>query len=62
MQSLNKLVFLRPSGLSVEGENFRKLSPRELDANSPSTYQVLARSSPEDKHILVQRLNGGLIA
>jgi len=42
------------------GEDFRKLTPAELDKILPR-LQVLARSSPEDKHILVQRLNGGLM-
>ena len=42
------------------GEDFRNLSPAELDEVLPC-LQVLARSSPEDKHILVQRLNGALI-
>jgi P-type Ca2+ transporter type 2C len=51
---------LTDGGISMEGEKFRKLTPRELDEVLPR-LQVLARSSPEDKHILVQRLNGGLI-
>jgi len=44
----------------MTGEEFRKLTPAELDSILP-TLQVLARSSPEDKHTLVQRLNGGLM-
>ena len=44
----------------MTGEEFRKLTPAELDKILPK-LQVLARSSPEDKHILVQRLNGGLM-
>lgn len=44
----------------MTGEEFRKLTPAQLDAILPR-LQVLARSSPEDKHILVQRLNGGLM-
>ena len=44
----------------MTGENFRKLTPAELDNVLPR-LQVLARSSPEDKHTLVQRLNGGLM-
>jgi magnesium-transporting ATPase (P-type) len=51
---------LRDGGISMEGEAFRKLTPAQLDAVLPR-LQVLARSSPEDKHILVQRLNGALI-
>jgi ATPase, P-type (transporting), HAD superfamily, subfamily IC len=42
------------------GEDFRKLTPAQLDEILPR-LQVLARSSPEDKHILVERLNGGLM-
>ena len=44
----------------MTGEEFRKLTPAQLDEKLP-ILQVLARSSPEDKHILVQRLNGGLM-
>lgn len=44
----------------MTGEEFRKLTPAQLDSILP-TLQVLARSSPEDKHTLVQRLNGGLM-
>lgn len=44
----------------MTGEEFRKLTPAKLDEILPR-LQVLARSSPEDKHILVQRLNGGLM-
>mmetsp|Transcript_5299 Transcript_5299/g.7722 ORF Transcript_5299/g.7722 Transcript_5299/m.7722 type:complete len:455 (+) Transcript_5299:1286-2650(+) len=51
---------LSPDGISMEGQDFRKLTPAQLDKILPS-LQVLARSSPEDKHILVQRLNGGLM-
>ena len=42
------------------GEDFRRLTPAKLDEVLPR-LQVLARSSPEDKHILVQRLNGALM-
>lgn len=48
---------LKDGGISMIGENFRKLTPAQLDAIIPK-LQVLARSSPEDKHTLVQRLNG----
>lgn len=47
-------------GISMTGEQFRKLTPAQLDERLP-LLQVLARSSPEDKHILVQRLNGALM-
>lgn len=51
---------LTEGGLSMIGEDFRKMNPAQLDEVLPR-LQVLARSSPEDKHILVQRLNGGLM-
>ncbi|KAI2776262.1 plasma membrane calcium-transporting ATPase [Daldinia loculata] len=42
-------------GLIMEGPDFRRLSEDEMDAKLPK-LQVLARSSPEDKRILVARL------
>jgi calcium-translocating P-type ATPase len=48
---------LTEGGVALEGPDFRKLTPKQLDAVLP-TLQVLARSSPDDKHILVTRLNG----
>ncbi|KAI1383775.1 plasma membrane calcium-transporting ATPase [Hypoxylon trugodes] len=42
-------------GLIMEGPDFRRLSEAEMDAKIPK-LQVLARSSPEDKRILVARL------
>jgi Ca2+-transporting ATPase len=42
-------------GLVMEGPEFRKLSDTELD-EVVSRLQVLARSSPDDKRILVERL------
>jgi len=47
-------------GVAMEGHEFRELTPKQLDEILPN-LQVLARSSPEDKHLLVQRLNGGLL-
>jgi Ca2+-transporting ATPase len=44
-----------PGGVVMEGPAFRKLPPSEMDAVLPR-LQVLARSSPEDKRILVSRL------
>ena len=44
-----------PDGLVMEGPNFRQLSDWEMDAVLPQ-LQVLARSSPDDKRILVARL------
>ena len=58
-RALSPLIFF-PDGISMLGEEFRKLTPAELDKILPR-LQVLARSSPEDKHILVQRLNGALM-
>lgn len=42
-------------GLVMEGPKFRQLSDEEMDQVIPH-LQVLARSSPEDKRILVERL------
>ena len=42
-------------GLVMEGPSFRKLSKKEMNEIIPR-LQVLARSSPEDKRILVKRL------
>jgi len=42
-------------GVVMEGPDFRRLSEEEMDKILPQ-LQVLARSSPEDKKILVQRL------
>lgn len=42
-------------GLVMEGPHFRKLDRREMNEIIPR-LQVLARSSPEDKRILVKRL------
>jgi Ca2+-transporting ATPase len=42
-------------GVVIEGPAFRKLSTNEKDRMIPN-LQVLARSSPEDKRILVKRL------
>jgi len=43
------------SGLVMEGPRFRKLSSTEMDDILPR-LQVLARSSPEDKRLLVTKL------
>ncbi|KAF2277355.1 calcium-translocating P-type ATPase [Westerdykella ornata] len=50
-------------GIIMEGPSFRKLSESDLDAIFPR-LEVLARSSPEDKRILVTRLKqlGGIVA
>eukprot|EP00612_Vaucheria_litorea_P004691 CAMPEP_0171467880 /NCGR_PEP_ID=MMETSP0945-20130129/10261_1 /TAXON_ID=109269 /ORGANISM="Vaucheria litorea, Strain CCMP2940" /LENGTH=490 /DNA_ID=CAMNT_0011996535 /DNA_START=136 /DNA_END=1605 /DNA_ORIENTATION=+ len=48
---------LTDGGMALEGPDFRKLSPQALDKILPK-LQVLARSSPQDKYLLVCRLNG----
>ncbi|KAG1456396.1 hypothetical protein G6F56_006840 [Rhizopus delemar] len=52
-----------PGGEVMEGPVFRRLSPSEMDNVLPR-LQVLARSSPEDKRILVSRLRelGDIVA
>jgi len=44
-----------PDGVVMEGPQFRRLGGTEMDQTIPK-LQVLARSSPEDKRILVERL------
>lgn len=46
---------LTEGGIVMEGPSFRRLSEDEMDKVLPN-LQVLARSSPEDKRILVTRL------
>ncbi|PVH95686.1 calcium-translocating P-type ATPase [Periconia macrospinosa] len=50
-------------GIVMEGPEFRQLSDNDMDAILPR-LQVLARSSPEDKRVLVTRLRklGGIVA
>lgn len=48
---------LTEGGVALEGGEFRKMTPAEVDEVLPR-LQVLARSSPTDKHVLVTRLNG----
>ena len=48
---------LTEGGTAVEGPDFRKMTPAEVDAILPN-LQVMARSSPDDKFLLVTRLNG----
>ncbi|KAL9551497.1 hypothetical protein MBANPS3_004239 [Mucor bainieri] len=52
-----------PGGIVMEGPAFRKLPQSEMDSVLPR-LQVLARSSPEDKRILVSRLRelGDIVA
>ena len=44
-----------PGGIIMEGPHFRTLSPEAMETIVPR-LQVLARSSPEDKRILVEKL------
>ncbi|KAF7561459.1 hypothetical protein G7046_g2684 [Stylonectria norvegica] len=46
-----------PGGIAMDGSTFRDLTPAQLDAVVPR-LQVLARSSPEDKLLLVSHLKG----
>jgi magnesium-transporting ATPase (P-type) len=48
---------LTEDGLTVEGPVFREMTPAQVDELLPR-LQVMARSSPDDKHLLVSRLNG----
>ena len=48
---------LKQDGGVIEGPTLRSLTPAELDSILPK-LQVVARSSPEDKYLLVTRLNG----
>ncbi|CRG85033.1 Ca2+-transporting ATPase [Talaromyces islandicus] len=45
-----------PGGVAMEGPQFRKLSSKQMNQIIPR-LQVLARSSPDDKKILVSALN-----
>jgi len=52
---------LTNDGVGIEGPKLRKLTPKELDALLPK-LQVMGRSSPDDKFLLVTRLNGHAVA
>ena len=54
---------LSEDGLVMEGAQFRRLSERQMNETLPR-LQVLARSSPEDKRILVKNLKelGNIVA
>lgn len=54
-----KCGILTDGGVVIEGPEFRKMTPAQIDAILPN-LQVMARSSPEDKNWLVKRLNGNL--
>ena len=51
---------LSKGGLAIEGPTFRRMTPKGVDAILHK-LQVVARSSPDDKHTLVTRLNGHAI-
>jgi magnesium-transporting ATPase (P-type) len=48
---------LTDEGQAIEGPVFRHMTPAAVDEILPN-LQVMARSSPEDKYLLVTRLNG----
>ena len=48
---------LTADGLALEGPIFRNMTPKAVDDILPR-LQVVARSSPDDKYLLVTRLNG----
>lgn len=48
---------LTEGGTSIEGPVYRCMTPKEAD-ETLRTVQVMARSSPDDKYLLVTRLNG----
>jgi calcium-translocating P-type ATPase len=48
---------LSSDGIALSGPEFRSMTPAQVDNVLPR-LQVLARSSPEDKYLLVTRLNG----
>ncbi|XP_059310313.1 calcium-transporting ATPase 4, plasma membrane-type [Lycium ferocissimum] len=48
---------LTADGLAIEGPEFRNKSPEEMRQIIPR-IQVMARSSPMDKHVLVKNLRG----
>ena len=48
---------LTVEGQAIEGPVFRAMTPAQVDDILPN-LQVMARSSPDDKYLLVTRLNG----
>jgi Ca2+-transporting ATPase len=48
---------LTERGTAIEGPEYRNLTPAQAD-ETLLTVQVMARSSPEDKFLMVTRLNG----
>jgi len=59
----NAGIYDEKTGIAMEGSKFRKMSDKEIDEILPR-LQVLARSSPSDKHKLVSKLieNGEVVA
>jgi P-type Ca2+ transporter type 2C len=50
-------IYKDGNGIGIEGPDLRKMTPAELDKILP-VLQVVGRSSPDDKYLLVTRLNG----
>merc|ERR1719502_1324808 len=48
---------LTDGGEAIEGPTFRTMTPKAVDVLLPK-LQVMGRSSPDDKFLLVTRLNG----
>lgn len=53
----DKAGIFKTGDIAMEGPEFRKLTPAQLDEMLPR-LTVLARSAPEDKFLMVTRLNG----
>jgi magnesium-transporting ATPase (P-type) len=53
----DKAGIFKTGDIAMEGPEFRKLTPAQLDDMLPR-LTVLARSAPEDKFLMVTRLNG----
>jgi len=53
----DKAGIFKIGDIAMEGPEFRKLTPAQLDEMLPR-LTVLARSAPEDKYLIVTRLNG----
>jgi len=56
-RAIAKQCGILTNGTAIEGPTFRKLTPLEADRQLPM-IQVMARSSPDDKYLMVTRLNG----
>jgi len=54
-ESIAREAGILTNGISMEGAQFRKLSPEEMKKVIPD-LQVLSRSSPSDKYLLVKQI------